>query len=74
MENDKLTKTMEISGPPLKIKQHVLFFKKAHKKTIIRKNRIFAIEKRKYTNVKDLIKNTIKTSNVKDNIINIKLI
>ena len=74
LENDKLPKTIEISGPPLKIKHHVASFKKKHKKTITKKNRIFAVEKRKHANARDLIKYIIKISNVKNNVNNIKLI
>jgi len=74
LNNDKLPKTVEVSGPPLKVKQHVASFKKKHKKIIIKKKRIFAVKKRKFTNAKDLIKNLIKTSNVKDNIKSIKII
>ena len=55
------------------MKYHVLLFKKAHKKTFIKNSRIFAIEKRKFTNAGDLIKNIIKTPSVKDNINNIRM-
>jgi len=74
MQNDKLPKTIEVLGPPLKIKQHVDLFKKKHKKTKTKNKRIFATENRKFTNAKDLIKNLIKTSNVKINIKNIDII
>ena len=72
IENDKLPKAIELSGPPLKVKYHVALFKKAHKKTFIKNKRIFAVEKRKFTNSKELMKNIIKTPNVKDNVKNIK--
>ena len=74
LKNNKLSKTMELPGPPLKVKYHVALFKKKHKKTFIKNKRIFAVEKRKFTYSKDFVKNIIKTSNVKDNINNIKLI
>jgi tRNA nucleotidyltransferase (CCA-adding enzyme) len=74
LENDKLPKTMELSGPPLKVRYHVALFKKAHKKTFVRDKRIFAIEKRKFTNSKDLIKYIIKTINVRGNVKNIEII
>src|SRR3989338_6133694 len=73
LKSTKLSKTIELSGPPLKVKYHVLLFKKAHKKTFIKNSRIFAIEKRKFTNAGDLIKNIIKTPSVKDNINNIRM-
>ena len=68
LEKDNLPKTKELSGPPLKIKIHVLSFKKSHKKTFIKNKRIFAVEKRKHTNAGSLVKDIIKTSNVKDNV------
>ena len=74
LENDRLSKTMEVSGPPLKIKRHAEIFKKKHEKTFIRNNRIFAVEKRTFADARDLIKNTIKISNVKNNVKNIELI
>ena len=74
IEEDKLPKTKTLLGPPLKIKRHVLLFKKSHKKTFVKNKRIFAIEKRKFSNARDLIKNIIKTTNVKDNINKIEII
>jgi len=74
LEKDKLSKTVEILGPPLKFKKHVSIFKKKHKKTFVKNKRMFAVEKRKFTDAKDLVKNIIKTSNVKSNIKNINLI
>lgn len=74
LKDTELPKTIELSGPPLKIKRHVVLFKKKHKKTFIKNNRIFTIEKRKFTNAKALIKNIIKNPDVKDNVKNIKLI
>ncbi len=74
IENDKLPKTIELEGPPLKIKYHVALFKKSHKKTFIKNKRIFAVEKRKFSDSGDLVKTIIKTPNVKDNIRNIQLV
>jgi tRNA nucleotidyltransferase (CCA-adding enzyme) len=74
LENDKLSKTVEISGPPIKIKHHADLFKKKHKKAKIKNKKLFAIEKRKYPDAKNLMKNLIKISNVKDNVKSIKII
>jgi len=74
LEKDKMPKTIVLPGPPLKIKRHVLFFKKSHKKTFIKNKKIFALEKRKFSNARDLIKNIIKTNNVKDNMNKIEII
>jgi len=74
LKNDKLSKTIELQGPPLKTFKHVSLFKKKHKKTFIKGKRLFALEKRKFNDVRDLVKNLFKTPNVKDNVSNIKLI
>jgi len=74
LKNDKLSKTIEILGPPLKIKQHLESFKKKHKKIIIKNKRIFAVEKRRFTNAKDLIKNIIKSPNIKNNTNKIEIV
>jgi len=74
LKKDILSKTTSLPGPPLKIKRHVLLFKKSHNKTLVKNKRIFAIEKRKFSNARDLIKNIIKTTNVKDNINKIEII
>jgi len=74
LKNDELPKTTELQGPPLKIKRHVLLFKKSHKKTFIKNKRIFALEKRKFTNAKDLVKDLIKIHNIKNNINKIEII
>jgi tRNA nucleotidyltransferase (CCA-adding enzyme) len=74
LEDDNLPKTIEISGPPLKVKYHADMFRKKHKKTFVKNKKLFAIERRKYTNAKDSIKNIIKMPNVKNNINKIELI
>ena len=74
LDNDKLPKTIEIRGPPLRTFKHVSIFKKKHRKTFIKGKRLVALEKRKFTDVRDLVKNLFKTPNVKDKVSNIKLI
>jgi len=74
LKHDKLPKIIEVLGPPLKIEKHATIFKKKHKKTFIKNKRIFAIEKRKHSNARDLIKSLIIISNVKNNIKHIELI
>ena len=65
LEDDKLSKIMELQGPPLKILKHASLFKKKHKKTFIKGKRLFALEKRKFSDVRDLVINLFKTANVK---------
>ena len=74
LKNDALPNTLELSGPPLKIKPAVISFKKKHKNTFTKGKRIFAKEKRKFTKAKQLINSLIKKTNVKDNLIKIKII
>jgi len=74
IKKSKLSNNIEVLGPPIKISKHAAAFKKKHKKTFVKGNRLFAIEKRKFTNAKILVKYLIKISNVKDNVSNIKLI
>ena len=61
-----LPKTLELEGPPLAIKHHVDQFKKIHKHTFVKSNRIFALEKRKYTSPEDLLKNLSKYEFVRE--------
>ncbi|MDP6548308.1 MAG: CCA tRNA nucleotidyltransferase [Candidatus Woesearchaeota archaeon] len=68
VENKNLSKEIKIMGPPIKSKHHAAAFKKIHKKTFVKSKRLFAIEKRKFTEPKGLVKHLIKRSNIKDNI------
>jgi tRNA nucleotidyltransferase (CCA-adding enzyme) len=68
LKDIKLPKIIELPGPPLKVRQHVFLFKKAHKKTFVKNKRIFAVENRKFTNARDLVKNIVKSRNIKDNV------
>ena len=65
---------VKLSGPPLKITKHAEIFRKKHKKTFVKNNRLFAVEKRKFPDAKTLIGNMLKTQNVKENLISIKII
>jgi len=65
-DSKPLPKFIEIEGPPLKIKQHVDNFKKIHKKTFVKKNKIYALEQKKFTKPLELLKNLIKNQFVKE--------
>ncbi len=69
---NSLPKTVEIEGPPLKIKQHVENFKKTHKKTRVKNGKIFALEQRKFLIPEDLLNNLIKHQFVKERCKSIK--
>jgi len=55
-----LPKTVEIEGPPLGIKHHVDNFKKVHKKTFVKKDKIYALEQRNFTKPVELLKKIAK--------------
>ncbi len=59
-DNKPLPSTAEREGPPLFAKQHVAHFKKAHKRTIIKSKRLYAIEKREFTLPEKLIEKALK--------------
>ncbi|MBI2523373.1 CCA tRNA nucleotidyltransferase [Candidatus Woesearchaeota archaeon] len=68
LESDNLPETKEVAGPPVKIKFHAELFKKKHKNTFVKNNRLYAEEKRKYSDAKALVKAVLKTSNIKNNL------
>ncbi|MBL7055832.1 nucleotidyltransferase domain-containing protein [Candidatus Woesearchaeota archaeon] len=74
LKKDNLSKEKEILGPPLSMKKHAVLFKKKHNKTLVRKNRLVAIEKRKHTDARSFVKEIIKKPNIKINMAKIKLI
>lgn len=74
LQSIKLPQMAEIIGPPVKNEKHALAFKKKHKKTFVRGKRLFATEKRKFAEAKNLIKELIKTSNVRHNVAGIRLV
>ncbi len=71
-----LPKTAEIEGPPIAIEHHAQHFKKMHKKTYVKSNKIYAAEKRKYIKPEDLLKYALKDEFVKErsNSVRIKII
>ncbi|MBI2651706.1 CCA tRNA nucleotidyltransferase [Candidatus Woesearchaeota archaeon] len=74
LKDMEISKTFEMNGPPLKIKMHASLFRKKHKNTFIRDKRIFAVEKRKFSNAGDLAKNSISSPNITNNVNQIRLI
>ena len=59
-KNKKLPNIIEISGPPVKIKNHAENFRKIHKKTFVKSGRLFALEKRKFGAQENLLRQLIK--------------
>tara|TARA_Y100000031_G_scaffold89609_1_gene98591 strand:+ start:2436 stop:3668 length:1233 start_codon:yes stop_codon:yes gene_type:complete len=72
IKKEKLSNTEIISGPPLKEKEGVKRFKQKHKKAFIKKNRIFAEEKRKYREAEKLIKDLLKEKYVVERVKRVK--
>ena len=56
----KLSRTVEVEGPPLRMTAHADHFKKLHKKTFIRDGRIIAVEQRKFSEPELLLRSIIK--------------
>ena len=63
-----LPKTHEMQGPPLFAKPHVEKFRKLHKKTLIKKKRLIAIEPRTYLIPETLIKTLISNGYTKERV------
>ncbi|MEK6869145.1 MAG: CCA tRNA nucleotidyltransferase [Nanoarchaeota archaeon] len=74
LESAKLSGTKEVIGPPIKIKFHADLFRKKHKNAFEKNSRLYAKENRKYGSAKDLIKEVVKTSNIKDNLKSIRAV
>ena len=72
-ERNALQKTIEVEGPPLKIKQHADNFRKIHKKTFVKSGRVFALEQREFLVPEDLLKNITKSQFVRERSKSIKI-
>ncbi len=73
LESKNLSKAIELQGPPLKMKMHVDFFRKKHKKTFMKSNKVYALENRPFADAESFLKNLFKTANIKDNVKKIEL-
>ena len=74
LDKKTLPQTIIKEGPPLRVKEHVIKFKKRHKKTFIKNKKIYASDKRKYRKPEALIKSLFKDDYLKDKIKKIKLL
>ena len=68
LKKEVLPMYVERVGPPLHEKEYVKNFKKKHKKTFIRKDRVYAKVKRRYRKVEELIKDLIKDGYIKEKV------
>src|SRR3989344_9161229 len=74
LKKETLPISIERVGPPLHEKKHVENFKKKHKKTFTKKDRVYAKVKRNYRKVDELIKNLIKDEYIKEKVKKVKII
>jgi len=65
IKEKELSKKKERIGPPLKMKKDSSAFRKKHKKTYIKNNRVYAEVKRKYTTPQQLIKAVLNKKEIK---------
>ena len=69
-----LAEKVERAGPLLKLKEHVSRFKKKHKKTVVKKGRIFALDRRRFREPEKLIKSLFNNKYLKEKVKDIKFI
>ena len=74
LDKKRLSENIEKSGPPIKAKEHANNFKKKHKKTFVKKGKIFASDKRKYREPEKLIKYLFNDPYLKQKISDVKFI
>ncbi len=67
-DKNPLSPTVEREGPPLFAKHHVAHFKKAHKKTKTKNKRLYAVEKRAFTQPENLIEKALKDTYVTERV------
>jgi tRNA nucleotidyltransferase (CCA-adding enzyme) len=68
VKKEKMSKLIEISGPPLAVIAHVKAFKKKHKKTKVKGKKLFAFEKRKYFDGASVISDLKKDEYLKEKV------
>ena len=73
LDKRRLNEYAERIGPPVKIKEHVIKFKRKHKKTVVKKGRVFALDKRKYREAEELIKSLFRNRYLKEKVKDIKI-
>ncbi|MFH1770173.1 MAG: CCA tRNA nucleotidyltransferase [archaeon] len=66
IKKEILSKTMIMAGPPLTEKIGVERFREKHKNTFVENNRLYAEENRKYREIDNLIKDSLKDKYIKE--------
>ncbi|MBI4142169.1 nucleotidyltransferase domain-containing protein [Candidatus Woesearchaeota archaeon] len=64
----ELPSEMLVEGPPLKLKEHVKKFRQVHKKTIVKKNKIYAFVKRPFTIPEETVAAAVKDAYFKEKV------
>ena len=62
VKKNELPSETLVDGPPLKLKSHVEQFKRVHKKTVVKKNRIYAFVKRDCTTPLNVIRAAVRNN------------
>ena len=73
LDKKPLSRTVQVEGPPLKIKEHAGRFKKLHKKTFVKNGKIFAVGLREFTKPEDLMKKLVKNEFARERCSSIRL-
>ena len=68
IKKEKLSEKIKITGPPIKLKEHVKNFKKKYKKIFIEKNKVCAYIKREFKTSRELIKSLKNHDYIKEKI------
>ncbi|MDP7324118.1 MAG: hypothetical protein QF632_05150 [Candidatus Woesearchaeota archaeon] len=71
-KNKVLKGKEELTGPPVKMEQHCKVFKKKYGKVVIRKGKLYASVKRKYSKPEELVRDLIKSDYVKTKVKSIR--
>lgn len=73
VKKEKLSDKVTLYGPPLREKTDAARFRQKHKKIIIKNNRLYAEEKRKYLIPEKLVKELIKQTYVKERVKSVRI-
>ncbi|MBN2052910.1 CCA tRNA nucleotidyltransferase [Candidatus Woesearchaeota archaeon] len=73
LKKEKLSDKILMYGPPIKQKKDATRFKAKHKKVIVKGNRLFAEEKRKYNKPEQLVKDLVKEAYIRERVAKISL-
>jgi tRNA nucleotidyltransferase (CCA-adding enzyme) len=73
IKKEKLSEKITLYGPPIREKTDAARFRLKHKKVIVKNNRLYAEEKRKYKIPEKLVKDLIKEDYVKERVKSVRI-